>query len=309
MRGFVLAAGFGTRLKPITDMIPKALVPVCGVPLAEIALRWLRKNGIYDLAMNIHYHSDIMRMFADQMPYDITLFEEQPEIRGTGGAIYNARDFLAGDDSFAVINADIITDVSLLRIEKDFRESSADIVLIAKTGGEHASVLSDDDGLYCGPVSVSSASGCRADSFIGLSLYKRKALDQFCEDDFSVLPVWKRAAGVGLRVEVWRYDDIYWRDTGTPAQYLRAYRDILDRRIRFDFPLAMNVDFDRKAALHESLSPKQLSQNSEYVWCERVAASGIDAENSVFFGGVKIDPERSYRNTIVTPWCEVAIEQ
>ena len=99
MRGFVLAAGFGTRLRPLTDHIPKALVPVCGKPLLARSLAFLRGHGVTEIAVNSHYLADKIESFRREQKECFSLFHEEGNIRGTGGALYFAGEFLSGDEA------------------------------------------------------------------------------------------------------------------------------------------------------------------------------------------------------------------
>lgn len=307
MRGFVLAAGFGTRLKPITDVIPKAMVSVCGVPLVEIAIRYLRKNGFEEYAVNTHYLSEFIEMTTDRLPYDVTVIDEQPKILGTGGAIYNAKDYLKGD-SFAVLNADIVTNAPLLKIINEF-ESSDNLVALVSTSSLGKHTITSIDGMYNGPVQTPYAPNGKGSAFIGLTLYKKEALDYFNRDDFSVLPVWKRMVENGEKVAVIDSDDIYWQDTGTPKDLTQLYWDILDKKLKFDFPLGVEVDFDRKIGISGEIDKSIISENSEYLWIENVLGDKISGSRSVIHGGVSVDGNRQYNNLIVTPWCEVNVTE
>lgn len=306
MRGFVLAAGFGTRLQPITDVLPKSLVSVCGVPLMEIALRYLRKNGFENYCVNLHYQAELAQMFVDQLPYKVKVFDEQPEILGTGGAIYNAREFLAEEKTFCVLNADIVTTAPLKSLKEKFEKSSADVVLIASSDRGAPSVSIGKDNSYNGPVSKTFGDEDRQAAFIGLTLYKSAVLDQFTADDFSVLPVWERMVEAGLTVEVWDLADIYWQDTGKPAELTSLYWDIFDKKIKFDFPLGMVIDFEKKLAYPDDLDPAMITETSSYLWIERVLAEQISGERTVFHGGISIDKDRHYEDCIVVPWAEVS---
>jgi NDP-sugar pyrophosphorylase family protein len=307
MRGFVLAAGFGTRLKPITDVIPKAMVSVCGVPLVEIAIRYLRKNGFEQYAVNTHYLAEFVEMTTQRLPYDVTVIDEQPKILGTGGAIYNARSFLKGD-SFAVLNADIVTNTPLLKLVKEFEESDNLVALISTTtSGAHS--ITSVDGFYNGPVQTPYQEGGKGSAFIGLTLYKKEALEYFKEDDFSVLPIWKRMVDAGEKVAVIDCLDIYWQDTGTPKDLTQLYWDILDKRLKFDFPLGVEVDYERKIGISGEIDKSVISDSSSYLWVENVLGDKISGNRTVIHGGVSVDSSRDYKDVIVTPWCEVHVTE
>jgi hypothetical protein len=117
MRGFILAAGLGTRLRPLTDHTPKPLVPVAGVPLVERAVLQLRDAGVREIGVNLfHLGQQIADYLGDGSRYGVKLqyFFEGPEILGTGGGLKNAEGFLrGGGDSFVLANGDVWHDFDL----------------------------------------------------------------------------------------------------------------------------------------------------------------------------------------------------
>lgn len=116
MKALILAAGLGTRLKPITDSIPKALVPVNGVPLLEYHLKQLSKQGITEFIINVHHFADSVLEFLDKnknFGLNITISDEKEKLLDTGGAIKKAAWFFADDRPFLVYNVDIISTVNI----------------------------------------------------------------------------------------------------------------------------------------------------------------------------------------------------
>ena len=302
MRGFVLSAGFGTRLKPITDIIPKALTPVCGVPLMEIALRHFRKNAVENLAVNVHYMRDLMDMALDNLPYSVKRFYEEPQILGTGGAIWNARDWLFEDGAFCAMNADIIHNAKIKDLALSFEASKADVALIcSNTCGEKV-MGAGKNNEYVGRVDNLFGEMQKSSAFTGIAFYKSAVAEVFQKDDFDIKTTWKRAVEHGFCVQVWDFDDILWFDTGTPDDLKNCYWAVLDKKIPFSFPLGIEVDFEKKIAFAPN-KKYEISPNSQYLWIENVAAEKIDAHRSIFWGGSKVENKR-YENTIVMPWGE-----
>ncbi len=115
MKAFLLAAGLGTRLRPITDTIPKCLVEINGTPLLEIWLRKLAAAGIGEVLVNTHHLAEQVRAYVDRraepLPH-VTLFHEE-ELLGSAGTVAANRKWLGEDDAFLVVYADNLTDVDL----------------------------------------------------------------------------------------------------------------------------------------------------------------------------------------------------
>ncbi|MEI6848222.1 MAG: NDP-sugar synthase [Chlorobiaceae bacterium] len=124
MKAFVLAAGFGTRLKPLTDYIPKPLIPVLNIPSIFYTFFQLKKAGIREIICNTHHHANTIRCVIESsnLPeLDIT-FSEEPVILGTGGGLKNCEK-LIGDNEFLLVNSDIITDIDLAVLIQHHRKS------------------------------------------------------------------------------------------------------------------------------------------------------------------------------------------
>lgn len=114
MKAMIFAAGLGTRLKPVTDRMPKALVPVCGRPLIEHVLRKLSAAGINDVVVNVHHFADMLEAYFASCPVEnmhIKVSDERDMLRETGGGIRHARRFLDGD--FLIHNVDIISNLDI----------------------------------------------------------------------------------------------------------------------------------------------------------------------------------------------------
>ncbi|MBM4342478.1 MAG: nucleotidyltransferase family protein [Deltaproteobacteria bacterium] len=117
MRGFVLAAGLGTRLRPLTDVLPKPLVPVAGVPLLQRAIGQLAAAGVRQVGVNTFHLGEQVAQFVQDgahLGVRATVFAEAPAILGTGGGLKNAEAYLRdGGDAFLLANGDVWHDFDL----------------------------------------------------------------------------------------------------------------------------------------------------------------------------------------------------
>lgn len=114
MKAMIFAAGLGTRLKPLTDTMPKALVPVCGRPLIEHVAGRLKDAGITEAVVNVHHFADMLESWVHGqgiMPMQVS--DERGCLLDTGGGILNARGALEGTEPFLVHNVDIISDLDI----------------------------------------------------------------------------------------------------------------------------------------------------------------------------------------------------
>ncbi len=132
MKTLIFAAGLGTRLKPLTDTMPKALVPVCGRPLIEHVSRKLRASGVESAVVNVHHFADMIEEWAaaqDIMP--MTVSDERECLLETGGGILHARRYLEGCGHFLIHNVDIISNLDILWFASQIREDSMATLLVS----------------------------------------------------------------------------------------------------------------------------------------------------------------------------------
>lgn len=126
MKAMIFAAGLGTRLKPLTDTLPKALVPVCGKPLLEHTMRKLMASGIDEAVVNVHHFADMIEAWVDEQDWICTgqegkaegkilvhVSDERSCLLETGGAVLHARRYLEGCGQFLIHNVDILSDCDL----------------------------------------------------------------------------------------------------------------------------------------------------------------------------------------------------
>jgi mannose-1-phosphate guanylyltransferase len=117
MKAFLLAAGLGTRLRPLTDSTPKCLLPIQGVPMLAIWLRLCHQFGVHEVLINTHTHGDSVKRFLAENRNGVrTTVVEEPELLGSAGTIRSHRHWVANEESFWVIYADVLTRADLGRM-------------------------------------------------------------------------------------------------------------------------------------------------------------------------------------------------
>jgi NDP-sugar pyrophosphorylase family protein len=135
MKAMIFAAGLGTRLKPLTENKPKALIEIGGKSLLERSIIYLKSYGINDITVNVHHFAQQIKDFLEQHNYfglTIHISDESSLLLDTGGGILKAKSFLQGNESILLINVDILTNLNLNHFFKFHRESNALASLVVR---------------------------------------------------------------------------------------------------------------------------------------------------------------------------------
>jgi NDP-sugar pyrophosphorylase family protein len=313
--GFVLAAGFGTRLRPLTDHIPKALVPVCGRPLLGRSIDFFRCHGIERIAVNTHHYPDRIKKFLDSQGLQCTLFHETGRIRGTGGALHFARGFLGTDDVFCVANVDIIAAVDLGALRQAFLKLDCEAGLVGMPSDRGTVWYRKRDREYVGARSEDAASAQHAGDdtleaeFLGIAFYRKQMLNVLKKADFSVLPVWKRMQKTGMSVKIVETGRVYWNDLGTPGKLAQVHFDVIDGTCGIDIPEDIVLDPAGKRAYPRSWKPEAAATLGPYSWVEADAVPlSSSLSRVVVFRDAAVPDNASLRNAIVTPYGVIPFE-
>lgn len=308
MRGFVLAAGFGTRMRPLTDHIPKAMVPVCGRTLLERALRFIHRSGIKEIGVNAHYLHEQLEAFREQSVIPFELFVESGRIRGTGGAFDFARPFLNDDDAFFVLNVDILCKFDLMKAIEKFKQSNCICMLIAFPceKGKGTILFDKESYAYYGtPSEIEKKTFMEEAAFIGAAIYRKEFLGYVGTEDFSVVPIWKRLAVNGLPVIVNVQLDGFWRDIGNIDALANIHFECLDKKIDIDVPEDLRVNTKEKFCIPDNLNKNQCF-SGKYAWIESNKILNCTINRSIIWSGMQIS-NKEITNSIVTPFGELTI--
>lgn len=239
MKAMVLAAGLGTRLRPLTDHRPKALVEVGGRTLLEITLERLKSAGIREVIINVHHFAANIREFLETHNHFGMRIAISPEevLLDTGGGLKKASWFFledGGDEPFVLHNVDILSTVDLAAMAKQHRENGALATLAVQERETSRYLLFDEKWELCGRRSVKEkkeqwvrpVEGAKARAFTGIHVISPRMLKMMTEDGaFSIIDLYLRLAEQGERVQAFCADEYYWRDLGKLDQVEAAERD------------------------------------------------------------------------------------
>ncbi len=167
MKAMIFAAGLGTRLRPLTDQTPKALVPVGGVPMLQRVILRLKEAGFQDLIINIHHFGDqILDFLKANQNFGVHIFisDERTELLDTGGGIRKARLLLGEDEPFLVHNVDILSDIDLAEFYRFHLNHPCDATLLTNHRKTSRYLLADSDGCLRGWINKSTGEMLPADT-------------------------------------------------------------------------------------------------------------------------------------------------
>ncbi|HYA87478.1 MAG TPA: phosphotransferase [Nitrospirota bacterium] len=229
---FLPAAGLGERLRPITNQLPKPLLPIIGRPLIEIILERLTAVCGGRIGINLHWKPELIRAWAASSPWKdrISFFPEDP-IQGTGGALKNAAAFLA-NGPFLVHNADILLDIDFTRLIETHLNSGNIATLATHRHPKLSNVVVDENDLV---LDVENPGDSRPDpsriakkvAYTGVAVYSPDILRFLPAGVSHATVAWIEAAKAGHRVEALDFTGAYWNDIGTPASYVAGLFDAL----------------------------------------------------------------------------------
>jgi NDP-sugar pyrophosphorylase family protein len=242
MRAMILAAGLGTRLRPLTDDRPKALVEVGGRTLLEITLTRLREFGVGDVIINVHHLADMVVDYLkanDDFGMRIEVSHEEV-LLDTGGGLKKAAHFFlenaASDKPFILHNVDVISTIDLGLMAQFHSEHKALGTLAVQKRDTSRYLLFDNKLQLCGRRSTpDQAAGqlqptldSQALAFSGIHIVSPRILSLITEEGaFSIIDSYMRLAARGERILAFRADKYFWRDLGRPENVAQAERDLI----------------------------------------------------------------------------------
>ena len=237
MKAMILAAGFGTRLRPLTERIPKPLLPVGGTPLIVWNVLLLRAAGIHEVMINLHYLGGLIEdTLGDGSHWDMEVsYSHEPEILGTGGGLKAAEGFFE-EQPCLVMNGDTLIDIDLKALMQ-FHEQRQGVATLVVRNDPHA----DQWGLVeCdkhhrilringqGVSKYPRVEPVYGRMFAGVHIFHPAILQQKATgSSFSIIEVYTHQLAHGSSIFGFIHDG-YWSDVGTVERYTQAQQDVAD---------------------------------------------------------------------------------
>lgn len=220
MEGFILAAGLGTRLRPLTNDRPKALVEINGVTLLEMAIHRLEAAGIRHIVVNVHHFGDKVIDFIRSRRWnaDIDISDERTLLLDTGGGLKHASSLFSGHEPVLVHNVDILSEIDFHAVAETHNREGNLVTLCVSRRNTARQLLFSSDGLLLGRKGeVDAPDGARELAFSGVSIVSPQLFDLLppASEPYPVIPCYIELAH-SHRIACFEHDAAHWLDVGKP---------------------------------------------------------------------------------------------
>lgn len=280
-QAFILGAGLGTRLRPLTDLLPKPLVPLFHQPLAAWAVKACAAAGIHRFAVNTHHLPEAWNGFRPEGAEEIK-FSHEPVLLETGGGLKNIGGWM-GDESLLIHNGDIFSTLPLEKLIAAHEASGLPVTIALRSEGEAKHIALDASGKIVSDIRNRLGVSEGTHVFTGIYCVSPEFLDLLpAGQKISVIPAFLELIAQG-RLGAITLDDGVWLDLGDRASYLEAHAEL---------------------GLEPPIHPQAVVEAGAIVENSVVGAgsrieSGAIVRNSVIWPGQKIQPDADLNGCIV----------
>lgn len=302
---FILCAGWGERLQPLTNQVPKPLVPVCGVPLCEFALARIASSGVERIVINTHrLPQQFIRLFPEypepSLYGDVPVYFRHEEVLlETAGGLKNVEDLLL-PGPVLVHNGDILAEVDLARLCAAHVKSGALCTLALRSAGGPLQVGFDEQtGLV---TDIRGELGSSAPRFLytGICVVDAELLTKIpVGKPVSFVPIWLDALRSGGKITGVVLDGGVWRDIGNIGEYMRIHADLASGAVRISAPTTASTNWPVWRMPGAEVSTDAVMDG--WNWCgpDCQVGAGARVANSILWAGSRVEPGAVVENAIV----------
>lgn len=295
-QAFVLAAGLGTRLRPLTEDLPKPLIPIFQKPLITFALDHLCDLGVESFVINTHHLAAEFESLFPNGSYagrPLSLVHE-PEILGTGGGIKNVEALLR-DEPFIVYSGDLLTDFDLAPLIEEHFRTRNDVTLALRKTKLGADVALQDGRV----VDIGGKYGHRGEyDFANVSIWNPQIFPRIPPGrNISFIPIVVDWIGGGGRIGGVVLDDGKWFNIGSRGEYLEVHRIIKEEGWKPDY--VRDADWPNSVAADATIDPSARLTGFYSIGANCRVESDVLLENTILWPGAQIASRSRLRNCIV----------
>lgn len=295
MQAMLLAAGLGTRLRPYSNIRPKPLFPVLNRPLLYLLLDMLQEAGCSKIIVNGHHLGDQLREALTER--NSVSYQYEPEILGTGGSLRQAITML-DDQPLLVMNGDIFHNIDIVSVYENHCRSGNKVTMAMHDHSKFNSVVVRDGFVHTFRPEGKDKRELLA--FTGIHVVDPAVIEMIPPGIFfHIIDLYEKLAEMGEEIRAFRVDGTFWRDIGTPDDYLALHEQLLTGEIKQ--PLPVQVPNNKWLVSNEAqLGPAVKLEGWGCVGNARIGA-GVRLCNCVVWDDAVIEDGVCLNNTIVAP--------
>ncbi len=310
MKALLLAAGLGTRLRPLTEVLPKPLCLFYGRPILDLVYEQIKRAGIHGIAINTHHLPQVINQHIQKHPRVYTPAPHisfEPEILGTGGAITPLRAWL-GQDELLICNGDVIADIDLKALVQQHRESGSDatmVLLDRHKKGTNPVAYEGSQIRAIGDQPVTATERHTLATFSGIHIVGPRLVRAIAPSGSpSIIEAYIRLLAEGARIQAFIHRG-FWEDLGTPQDYFAAHQAVLGHPDRAKLCERLGLDqavrFDGDSALCGP-GPFPAHRRNSFLFGPIQGDQGEQPiQSCLVYPSTVIKPGQNLKNGIITP--------
>lgn len=311
MRSIILAAGFGTRLLPLTEEKPKAIIPILNRPILNILLDKMNKSGFPDIGINLHYLPDMVKDAINntKIPEMTIEWHHEPEIMNTGAGLAGFREFIGVQEDFIVYNCDILTDIDLTVAFSHHKSTGALATLMLIDNPPKNSVLIDSSLNILDIGGIRGVKPGKDDRHLyggGIFIYNRKIFRHLPDPEkpYPLIPhilrlIEENPGSIRAYIPP---SPLYWRDMGSLSAYFDIHRELLTGSVKqLNFLTPENHDGFGMMGKNCKIASSATMQGFYCIGDNVEVGDRASVKNCIIWDNTIIEADTVMENAIITP--------
>ncbi len=238
-KAMIMAAGVGSRLEPLSSIVPKPLVPVVNIPVMDILVKHLASNGVKDIISNTYHKAEYIQSHYAKSDFNVNIqFIKEEKLSGTAGGVRKCRFFFDEGQDFIVLSGDGLSDININEAYNSHKLSGSPVTIIAKEI-EHKEVhkygiiVTDKDGYVASFQEKPSLKDAKSNlANTGIYIFNYKIFDFIPENTFYDFAknVFPSILSSGIKINTYIHKG-YWSDIGSIEQYKQSNIDVINKKV------------------------------------------------------------------------------
>ncbi len=309
-KAMIMAAGVGSRLEPITNIVPKPLVPIANIPAMDILVKHLVSFGINDIIANTFYKADDIKEHYEQNSCGANIeFLKETELSGTAGGVKKCQFFFEKGQDFIIMSGDGLTDINIFEAYNSHKKSNAIATIVTKDVkhsevSKYGIIVPDKNGFvdsFQEKPSIKEAKSNLANT--GIYIFNYEIFNYIPGNSFydfakNVFPSLMKA---GIKINTYTHRG-YWSDIGSIEQYKQSSIDIINKKISFFHPKTKENKYGSSIyGNNVILAPSSIIEGNNTIGNNCIIGENCVIRNSILWDNIKTEDNVIIDNSIILP--------